>query len=106
MTGNSFNHAHRRKMTPQRVLKIYQRANGRCHVCQLKLPAGVDYEIDHIAALCNGGSDDDDNLAPICMECHDLKTPDDVSIASHGRKMAAKHFVPARFHRQSKAWRR
>jgi len=106
MTGTSFQHAKRHKMTPQRVLKIYLARNGRCHVCGLKLPAGTDYEIDHITALCNGGSDEDDNLAPICMDCHEKKTPDDVAIASHGRRAAAKHFVPARFHKQSKGWRR
>jgi 5-methylcytosine-specific restriction endonuclease McrA len=106
MTGNSFSHARRRKMTPQRVLRIYLLNNGRCHVCQLKLPSATDYEIDHITALCNGGSDEDDNLAPICMDCHEKKTPDDVAVAGHGRRAAAKHFVPARFHKKQWQWGR
>jgi 5-methylcytosine-specific restriction protein A len=106
VTGTSFQHAKRRKMTPQRVLRIYLANNGRCHVCGLKLPAGTDYEIDHKLALCNGGTDDDDNLAPICLECHATKTPDDVATASKGRKAAARLYVPSRFHRQSKQWRR
>lgn len=97
MAGTSFQHAKRRKMTPQRVLKIYLARNGRCHVCGMKLPAGTDYEIDHITALVNGGTDEDDNLAPICIPCHDEKTPEDVATASHGRNMAARHFVPKRF---------
>lgn len=101
---NSFTHAKRGRMTPQRVLKIYLARNGRCHVCGLKLPAGTDYEIDHITALVNGGTDDDSNLAPICIPCHEEKTPDDVATAGHGRRAAAKHFVPKRF--QSKGWRR
>lgn len=104
MTGNSFTHHPRGRMTEQRVLRIYLAHNGRCHVCGLKLPAGTDYEIDHITALCNGGTDDDANLAPICIECHSEKTPDDKATAGHGRRMAAKHFVPKRF-RKGKGWR-
>ena len=103
---NSFTHAKRRKMTPQRVLKIYLAANGRCHVCGLKLPPGTDYEVDHIIALENGGTDDDNNLAPAHIDCHKGKSEDDHGVASHGRKMAAKLYVPYRFHKQSKGWRR
>lgn len=105
MTGTSFRHEKRGRMTAQRVLRIYLAANGRCHVCGLKLPPGTDYEIDHIIALENGGTDDDANLAPVHIDCHRGKSADDHETASHGRKMAARHFVPARY-RKSKSWRR
>ena len=33
---------------------------------------------DHIVALVNGGSDTEDNLQPLCDDCHDAKTNDDL----------------------------
>ena len=101
---NSFVHHPRGRMTEQRVLRIYLAHNGRCYMCGLRLTARDDYHIDHVIALENGGTDDDSNLAPCCEGCHSSKTSDDAEIAGHGRRMAAKHFVPKRF-KQSK-WRR
>jgi len=106
MSGHSFTHAKRGSMTPQRVLRIFQAHGGKCHVCKRKLGPADSYDIDHVIARENGGSDDDTNLAPICEWCHDkIKTPDDHELASHGRKMAVKRDVPKKF-RQSKGWRR
>lgn len=38
---------------------------------------------DHEVALVNGGPDAEDNLQPLCKDCHDAKTNDDL-----GRKPA------------------
>lgn len=97
MTGSSFTHAKRGSMTAQRALRIFQANGGRCHICERKLGPADDYEIEHKVALENGGTDNDENLAPACSWCHAEKTADDHSLASHGRKMAAKAFVPRRF---------
>ena len=104
MTGNSFRHAARGSMTPQRIARIFQACAGCCHVCGRKLGPSDDYAIDHVIALENGGTDDDSNLAPCCDWCHRTeKTPDDHALAGHGRRMATKHVVPKRF-RQKRGW--
>lgn len=105
MVGNSFVHDKRGSMTPQRVLRIFQAHGGKCYMCQRKLTARDDYDIEHIIALENGGTDDDANLAPCCEFCHSQKTAEDHGQASRGRKAAARSFVPSRFHK-SRSWRR
>tara|TARA_R110000822_G_scaffold62916_7_gene154858 strand:- start:505 stop:822 length:318 start_codon:yes stop_codon:yes gene_type:complete len=105
MSGQSFVHDRRGSMTAQRALRIFQACGGRCHICKRKLGPADDYEIEHTVALENGGTDDDANLAPACSWCHREKTSDDHALASHGRKMAAKAFVPKRF-QQRRGWLR
>jgi 5-methylcytosine-specific restriction protein A len=104
MTSTSYTHATRRSMTPLRALKIYEARGGRCYLCERKLMAGDDWEIEHRIALENGGTDDDDNLFIACTWCHREKTADDHGQAAKGKRMAARHHVPKRF-KQSK-WRR
>jgi 5-methylcytosine-specific restriction protein A len=101
---NAFVHNRRGAMTPQRVARIFLASGGKCHVCGRLLRPGDDYEIDHKLALENGGTDDDDNLAPCCDWCHKGKTADDHALAGHGRRMATKHVVPKRFKKST--WRR
>lgn len=105
MTTSNFFHATRRSMTPLRALKVFESCGGKCAECKRKLGAADDWDIDHVIALVNGGSDDDGNLQVLCEWCHGTKTADDVALAGHGRRMAAKRTVPKRF-RQSKGWRR
>jgi len=107
MTGTSFQHAKRGSMTEQRALRIFQARGGCCAECgpKRKLRPGDDWDVDHIIALENGGTDDDDNLQILCEWHHKQKTGDDHAQAGHGRRMAAKHSVPKRFKR-SKGWGR
>ena len=102
--SNPFSHARRGSMPPQRVARIHAAAHGCCHVCGRKLGPSDDYEIDHVIALENGGSDDDENLRPCCSWCHGMKTGDDHEQAGHARRTYTKHNVPARF-RKSRSWR-
>jgi len=43
-------------------------------------PQGL--EIDHIIAVCLGGTNDEDNLRCLCRECHRKKTNKDLAILS------------------------
>jgi 5-methylcytosine-specific restriction endonuclease McrA len=104
VTGSSFTHAKRGSMTPQRALRIFQAADGRCHICKRKLGPADDWEVEHVIALENGGTDDDANLAPACSWCHADKTTDDHAQAGHGRRMAVRAFVPKRY-RQKRGFR-
>jgi len=105
MTGNSFSHARRGNMTPQRRARIFQNREGRCYICERKLGPSDDWDIEHPIALENGGTDDDANLEVCCDWCHKPKTAEDHATAGHGRRMATKAIVPGRFCK-SKGWRR
>jgi 5-methylcytosine-specific restriction protein A len=104
MTSTSYTHATRRSMTPLRALRVYEAAGGRCQCCGRKLGPSDGWDIDHVIALENGGTDDDTNLQLLCDWCHTSKTSDDHGQAASGKRMAARHHVPRRF-KQSK-WRR
>lgn len=99
MTAQSFTHAPRR-MTPLRALRIFEACGGRCAACDRRLSAADDWDVDHVIALANGGTDDDANLQILCGWCHDDKTPDDLRQAAKGKRQAAKHNVPRRFKRR------
>lgn len=99
-----FTHHKRGSMPAQRRARIFHDKGGRCHKCGRKLGPADDWDVDHILALENGGTDDDSNLAPICDWCHTDKTSDDHATAGHGRRMATKHCVPKRF-RKGRGWR-
>ena len=93
-------------MTEQRALRIFQARGDICAECgpTRKLRPGDDWDVDHIIALENGGTDEDENLQILCDYHHGLKTKDDHSTAGHGRRMAAKAFVPKRF-KKTRGWR-
>lgn len=52
------------------VKKLY---NFRCNHCKEK-KSSEELEIDHIIPVKMGGSNDYDNLQPLCIECHLKKT--------------------------------
>lgn len=57
----------------QRMRKRILCASPVCAMCGTA-PAT---ELDHIVALCNGGTNDDCNLQGLCSACHAVKTSDD-----------------------------
>jgi 5-methylcytosine-specific restriction endonuclease McrA len=70
----------RRPMTKARAAKIFLRENGCCYLCSRKLRVGVDkYQIEHPDPLSLGGSDNDDDLRVVCIECHKPKTAADAA---------------------------
>jgi len=105
MTNTSFTHATRRSMTPLRALRIFEASGGHCASCKRKLGPQDDWDVDHVIALENGGTDEDANLQILCEWCHKPKTADDHGQAAKGKRMAAKHQVPRRF-KKSKGWGR
>lgn len=77
----------RRSFSFKKRAEICLRQSGKCG-CGEKLQPGR-YEIDHIAALIHGGSNDDDNLRAICLDCHKAKTRKDVQGRAHHDRIAA-----------------
>ena len=58
--------------------RIFKRDCGLCQTCRRNGRIKVGTQIDHIIALTNDGSNDDDNLEVICDDCHDIKTNADL----------------------------
>lgn len=58
-------------------LRIWS-ANPCCAMCKriTAYPAG--FELDHIVALTNGGTNEDGNLQVLCFPCHEIKTAADI----------------------------
>ena len=100
---SAFVHDKRIRRTAQQRAAIFLSRGGQCYKCTRKLGPADDWDLDHIIALENGGTDDDANLAPCCDWCHTDKTADDHAMAGHGRRMATKHCVPRRF-RKGRGW--
>lgn len=57
-------------MTKARRQRIIEAHGNHCGKCGGDGP----FDIDHKHALALGGSDDDDNLWPLCEDCHRQKT--------------------------------
>jgi 5-methylcytosine-specific restriction enzyme A len=49
-----------------------------CRHCLVLGVVKAAQEVDHVVALVNGGKDADDNLQSLCVECHKLKTAEDI----------------------------
>ena len=49
-----------------------------CVVCSAAGLVTVAIELDHITPLHKGGSNSDDNLQPLCADCHRTKTARDM----------------------------
>ena len=77
---------------PARVqLRVWARCNGTCYLTKIKIRPGMAYQIDHIIALCNGGSHRESNLAIVLSEAHKRKTADDVRLRAKIDRIRKKH---------------
>ena len=56
--------------------QIFEDQNKCCQMCNEALKMST-FEIDHITALANGGTNGIDNLQILCKECHYTKTKDE-----------------------------
>jgi len=55
------------------MLHTLRESCAECH-----RPYTITHQIDHIIALCLDGTDDWDNLQPLCIKCHREKTKEDL----------------------------
>lgn len=58
---------------------VLTRDEHRCYLCGA--PAD---QVDHVVPRFEGGTDDPDNLAAICVPCHALKSAAEAKRAQHG----------------------
>lgn len=80
-------HTMKRRRISEAVLKrVGSNALWRCCGCDELLTST--FELDHRVPLHLGGSDDEDNLQPICVSCHAEKTQRERIAAMHTRREA------------------
>lgn len=58
---------------PRKRFEVFKRDDFQCRYCGRKTPEVV-LEVDHIVPVCEGGSDDEINLATSCWECNSGKS--------------------------------
>jgi len=77
----------RRKLTPHRRLKVWEKTGGVCVLCDRAIDGARERWIaEHIRALELGGGDDLENLGPAHEACAIEKTRDDHRRAAHAKR--------------------
>lgn len=81
----------RRAMSKARKVRIWDAADGVCHLCNQHIKAGEPWEAEHVIALTCGGTDDDANIRPAHVDCHRGKTKADKKAGAKLTRIKAKH---------------
>lgn len=83
----------RRRMSTTRRARIFQAANGVCHICGEQIDGTRErWDADHVIPLEISGDDSDENLRPAHERCHRAKTAKvDAPAIAKCRRVAAKH---------------
>lgn len=77
---------------PPRVrLRVFERAEGRCHSCGRKINAGESWTLEHLQALINGGENREKNLGVTCNWCLPEKNAEDVAVKKKNASVRKKH---------------
>ena len=91
-------------------LRVFNKYNGICYLSNIVIMSGMDWELEHIIALCNGGEHRESNMAPALVDPHKIKTKQDraikkkndrvrkkfIGIEAPRRKMQSRPFPKAR----------
>jgi 5-methylcytosine-specific restriction protein A len=80
---------------PPRVrLRVWDRCEGKCHLCGRKIPTGDKWILEHLIALINGGRNAEDNLCLTCSWCKPIKDAEDVAEKAKTYAKRAAHILP------------
>jgi 5-methylcytosine-specific restriction protein A len=80
----------RREFSTRTKALAFQRANGRCEACGVRLQPGR-IAFDHINPDGLTGLPIVDNCAVLCLACHKQKTRDDVGNIAKAKRREARH---------------
>ncbi len=82
----------RRKLTPHRRLKIWERAAGVCVLCNRSIDGVRErWTVEHIRALELGGADELSNMAPAHEVCALAKTREDHRRTAKAKRQKIRH---------------
>jgi 5-methylcytosine-specific restriction endonuclease McrA len=71
------------KLSPSKRAKVMAKTGHRCAYCGCQ---SMRMQVDHIKPICDGGTDDLDNLLPACGSCNNYKL--NMSVESMRRMIA------------------
>ncbi len=99
----------RKKLSPRERLAAWERNNGVCVLCGVKIDGSRERWIcEHIRALALGGLDTQDNIGPAHQRCADAKThgPNgDIAQAAKSKRRKAR-YLGIKKPRSIRAWRK
>lgn len=83
----------RRSLSRLVRVRIFDRAQGMCLKCGLKIHAerGEKWEAMHIKSLWLGGEDAEANMAPGHVDCHKVQTKAESPLKAKGDRVRAKY---------------
>ena len=71
--------------------RVFDKAQGLCHLCGGKIDVADKWDVDHILALALGGADNESNFAPAHKKCHQRKSAGDVGMIRKADRQRAAH---------------
>jgi 5-methylcytosine-specific restriction protein A len=80
----------RRRLTKLARVRIFDAACGICHICEQPIRKQP-WDIDHIKPLWLGGADDESNMRPAHIRCHQDKTSAEAPVRAKGTRIRARH---------------
>ncbi len=72
----------RSSLTKKQRLLIFNKTDGRCHICGIELDIN-EYQADHVKAHSAGGLHSENNYLPSCFTCNNYRwhyTPEEIQI--------------------------
>ncbi|MFE3837320.1 HNH endonuclease [Pseudogemmobacter sonorensis] len=82
----------RRSISRTERVRIFDGAQGRCHICGEKIDGTYEaWDVEHVIPLELGGDDHGDNLQPAHRRCHAEKTKGDVRQIAKAKRVRANH---------------
>ena len=72
-------------------VRVFERYGGVCYLSGIKIESGMDWELEHILALCNGGEHRESNMAPALVAPHKDKTRADRRLKAKNDRVRKKH---------------
>lgn len=79
------------KIPPRVLLRIFDRANGICHITGRKITPADKWQAEHIVALADGGEHRESNLAPALEGAHKVKSSEEAAIRAAVRARRKSH---------------
>jgi 5-methylcytosine-specific restriction protein A len=87
----------RRHLSTRERVRVFEAANGICHICSTPIQPGQRWEVSHPTPLAAGGEDTPENRQPAHYACHRTVTNEkDAPLIAKIRRIRAKHIGATR----------
>lgn len=96
----------RRPISTTKRQRIWDTAEGRCHICDEPIKPGEKWDVEHRIPFAMGGADDESNLSPAHVACHGIKTKCDLTRLAKIKRIRARHTGAKRSSWPKSKWRR